>query len=307
MHKCTAEKYTLSFPNSQMHSHCPTSPLSQRNIFDKPVYTMEIVRSAEGFKQVEGRYTFSYSSVIIRKNDQLYYGKAPFRGPKLLELNFSDLYEVEPLEAEDRGPKVKPTWTVLDSPHDYYVKTPDLWAYRGPELEQQILHEVEAYELLKCHPHPNISFYGGCQSTNGRVSGICMKRYTSTLAQKVNPGHFCKANFLTSDVRASVDSDAAKAWLAGILAGIHHLHSLGIVHNDITPSNIMFDEDGTAVLIDFEGCRKIGESLEIVRRTYGWHDPEVKTALEKNDLDAFADLQTLLIGTSVDDFVFKHG
>jgi hypothetical protein len=50
----------------------------------------------------------------------------------------SELYDIEPLETEDRGPKVKPTWTVLDSPHDYYVKTPDLWAYSKSDLEQQI-------------------------------------------------------------------------------------------------------------------------------------------------------------------------
>lgn len=136
---------------------------------------MEIVKSAEAFKKVDDSYKFSYLQLIVRKNGRLHTAKGPRREP-----NLSELYDIEPLETEDRGPKVKPTWAVLDCPNDYYVKTPDLWAYTSPNLEQQILREVEACELLKTHPHPNIAVYKGCRSTNGRVSGIYFQRYTST-------------------------------------------------------------------------------------------------------------------------------
>lgn len=57
--------------------------------------------------------------------------KCPHREP-----NLSELYNIEPLATEDRGPKVKPTWTVLDFSHNYYVKTPDLWAYNSPNLSR---------------------------------------------------------------------------------------------------------------------------------------------------------------------------
>ena len=98
-----------------------------------------------------------------------------------------------------------------------------------------------------------------------------------------------------------------KESLGGILEGIRHLHSLGLVHNDITPSNIMLDDDGTLVLINFYSCRKVGELLRETKtkRTHGWHDPDVKTASEKNDLDAFSELQTWLFRSSVDEFQFK--
>lgn len=43
-----------------------------------------------------------------------------------------------------------------------------------------------------------------------------------------------------------------KSGLEGILAAIKHLHSLGTVHNDINPANIMLDEDDTLNLIDFD-------------------------------------------------------
>jgi serine/threonine protein kinase len=260
---------------------------------------MEIVKSAEGFKKVDGVYKFSYLQVIVRKNGRLYLAKGPRQEP-----NFSELYDVEPLETEDRGPRVEKSWTVLDSPLDYYIKTPDLWAYSKPDLEQQILREVEICELLKSYPHPNIAFYAGCRSTMGRVSGICFKQYTCTLAEKVNPGHLCKSDFLSTP-RLSVDD--ATLGLDGILAGIHHLHSLNIIHNDVTPSNIFLEEDGIWVLGDFDSCRSNGVSLQGVKRTHGWHDPQVQTASEKNDLDAFKELQKWLIGSSTDDFLFKRG
>jgi len=127
----------------------------------------------------------------------------------------------------------------------------------------------------------------------------------STLAEEVNPQHLNKSAFLLSS--RPLVGNTMKQCLSGILEGIRHLHSLGLVHNDITPSNIMRDDDGTLVLIDFDSCRKIGELLRDTetKRTHGWHDPDVKTASEKNDLDAFSELQTWLFGLSVDEFLFK--
>jgi hypothetical protein len=178
---------------------------------------MEIVKSAEGFKKVNDVYKFSYLQLIVQKSGRLYRAKCP--------------YDLELLQTEDRGPKVKPTWTVLDSPYDYYVKTPD--------LEQQILREVETCEILSPPEH-------------------CLL-WRLPKRQRANPRYLSKSDFLSSG-RLLVD-DTTIACLDGILAGIHHLHSLGLVHNDITPSNIMFEGDGTPVLIDFDSCRKVGESL----------------------------------------------
>jgi serine/threonine protein kinase len=39
------------------------------------------------------------------------------------------------------------------------------------------------------------------------------------------------------------------------LEGIKHLHSLGLVHNDINPSNIMLDEHGIPVIIASKASR----------------------------------------------------
>lgn len=151
---------------------------------------------------------------------------------------------------------------------------------------------------------PNVAIYAGCRSIRGRVSGIFFKRYVSTLDEKVNPRHLCKSDFLSTS-RLSVDD--VTIYLNGLLAGIRYLYSLNIIYNDVKPSNIFLDEDGTWVLGDFDSCLAIGKSLQGIKRTYGWHDPQVQIVSEKNDLDAFTELQYWLIGSSTDDFLFKRG
>jgi hypothetical protein len=70
----------------------------------------------------------------------------------------------------------------------------------------------------------------------------------------------------------------------------------------------MFDEYGTPVIIDFDSCRKVGESLRDTetKRTYQWHDPQTDVALEKNDLDALEELKIWLIWSTQDIFLFSQ-
>ncbi|KAL4755337.1 hypothetical protein BDW72DRAFT_189101 [Aspergillus terricola var. indicus] len=209
------------------------------------------------------------------------------------------LQEVKQVPTEDRGPEVNTTWSAV------YVKTPSLLAYVNGNLEKQIAREVETCEILRKNPHPNIATYYGYIEKHGRVSGLCFKRYTSTLLETVNPQHLGKVAFLSSTrelVRENMISGQE-----GILAAIKHLHTLGFVHNDINPANITIDEDGTFILIDFDSCRYIGESLRDTetKRTHHWHGPSFDISLEKNDFDAFKDLQTWLVGSADEDFLFE--
>lgn len=134
-----------------------------------------------------------------------------------------------------------------------------LLAYINVNFDKQIDREVGIYEVLRKNPHPNITTYYGYRESRGRVSGLCFKRYISTLLETVNPQYLSKRAFLSSTrelVRESMKSCLDRIWVA-----ITHLHSLGIVHNDINPANIMVDEDGTFILIDFNSCQYIGERL----------------------------------------------
>ncbi|KAL2828623.1 kinase-like protein [Aspergillus pseudoustus] len=258
---------------------------------------MEIVQKNEAFKRIDGKMKFSYVQVFVLQAGKLYTGKWMNRLdlPKTLE----DLQEVKQIPTEDTGPEVNTAWSAV------YIKIPSLLTYINGNLEKQIAREVETCELLRKNPHPNIATYYGYNETHGRVSGLCFKQYTATLLEAVNPSHLGKVAFLLSPrelVREHIISG-----LEGIMAAIKHLHSLGLVHNDINPANVMIDDDGTLVLIDFDSCRYIGEPLRETetKRTHHWHDPCVEISLEKNDLDAFDELQVWLTGSAVDEFLFE--
>lgn len=163
---------------------------------------------------------------------------------------------------------------------------------------------MEACEVIRKNPHPNIVTYYGVTKANGKVSGICFKRYVEILDLTFNPRHWNKQMF--RERRPELVQGEVKDRLDGLRAGILHLHSLGLFHNDINPGNVMLDEDGNFILIDFDSCRHIGEDLKVSKtgRTYGWHDPDVKNALPKNDLDAFEELRIWMIGSSDERYIF---
>jgi serine/threonine protein kinase len=262
---------------------------------------MEIVHSVECFKRVDnGRLQFNYVELILKRDSNLHIARTKDRQPSTA----SELYDVQPLSIQDRGPLMQPSWTTAELVDAYFVKRPKISDYKDPDLPQQIQREIEICEALRKTPHPNVALYLGCQTCHGRVSGICFKRYTSTLADKVNPKHLNKNKLINN--RPTIDRAFAKTCTDGIKAGIDHIHSLGLVHNDITPSNIMLDHDGKPVIVDFGSCTEIGQPLGETKRTYGWFDPAGEIAMMKNDLDAWEELKAWLCGSSTD-FRFPGG
>ncbi|KOS36308.1 hypothetical protein ACN38_g12961 [Penicillium nordicum] len=103
------------------------------------------------------------------------------------------------------------------------------------------------------HPHPNIATYLGCQVSGGVITGLCLEKYPRTPTKEVNPGALMK-RALRNTREARGDYSRV---LTDIDSGIRYLHSLG------------------AIIIDFGSCRKIGESLKDVGRTYEWYDREM--------------------------------
>ncbi|KAK4700576.1 hypothetical protein P7C70_g5667, partial [Phenoliferia sp. Uapishka_3] len=129
-------------------------------------------------------------------------------------------------------------------------------------------HEVATFETLKHHPHPNICEYRGCLVDEGFVTGIVLKEYPEDLS-------YCREKVNRQMVMRDIG------------AAIQHLHSLGIIHNDVNPGNIILPADlSRAVLIDFDSSRPEGYKFCDSDRRYteGFSKEELDISEKENDL-----------------------
>ncbi|OJA12214.1 hypothetical protein AZE42_10150 [Rhizopogon vesiculosus] len=127
-----------------------------------------------------------------------------------------------------------------------------------------LVQEAKVYEILKQHPHPNIGVYYGCV-------------------------------LWTKDPTLNHTTI-----LEGISKGLQFLHeALGLVHNDINPSNVMLDDAGNPVIIDFDSCIPIGEEIGLSSKcgTFTWTpEPEPTKSLPENDMYGLAQIGEFLEG-----------
>ncbi|KAG5957702.1 hypothetical protein E4U56_006040 [Claviceps arundinis] len=249
---------------------------------------MEIHLDGEVWDEVDGEMVFSYTKMIIRgKNNQLFFATSKLRAHEASALDlekldkiaigldiFQPLYSAQLLRA--------PTPVAQDS----YIKVPNLLNIEENLTEtcisKLVLHEIEALELLRKHPHPNIVEYRGCIVTDGRVSGLCLAKCKMTLFERIKVG-------------TPFDKDI---FLDGIERGIRHLHSLDIVHNDINPSNIMLDELDRPVIIDFDGWQKNGQELGMKNGTLNWRIEGEKYVRFENDFYGLSKIREFLRDSS---------
>ncbi|CAA7260725.1 unnamed protein product [Cyclocybe aegerita] len=133
-------------------------------------------------------------------------------------------------------------------PPEIYVKTCQrLHDYDETQsIADGVADEIKIMEVISKKPHPNVCHYHGCVREGDLIRGIGIRKYKCTLWEAISR---------KNDVEIPpFDHDSV---LQGIQAGLDHIHSFGLVHNDINPSNIMLDEAGKAVIIDFDSCRAL--------------------------------------------------
>lgn len=262
---------------------------------------MEIDESYEVGKRINGKMQI-YVKVIARKDGEYYLGKWTDR--KRQPCEFSQLQDVKLIPSKNRSPVLQPHWTVVpDGNFPYYIKRPSLEDCLDPGLEVQVEHEIQMCELVRQPPHPRLATYHGAVVVQGRVSGLAFEKYETTLLERVNPQRLSKHHFAVSG-RPLVQDDM-KRWLEALRGAVEHLHCMDLVHNDITPANVMLDRDESPVIIDLGELCRVGDALEHTKRTRGWHDESVTHSAKENDLDALAELEVWLFG-SVGDFRFAE-
>ncbi|GAO19103.1 hypothetical protein UVI_02041970 [Ustilaginoidea virens] len=278
-------------PQQTSREHCTTGVAMDKIISKRQVFA----------PTSQGGIRFSHLQVLFQNDNQFFLGH--LRQRQCSEVEENDLYNVTMIPPDCYRPALPPHTTLLHcATPSVYIKTPNLEHYTSPaSISVPLLREIEVCEVLAKHPHPNVATYLGCKASGGRLDGICFQLYPRNLMRAVNPGSLNKLALLE---QRNCSVEAAERYLAGIEAGIKHLHALGYVHNDINPMNVMITEHDTPVIIDFDSCVKVGQGLDNVKRTYGWHDREVKVAVESNDLNALEEMRIWLTGTCADDFQY---
>lgn len=104
------------------------------------------------------------------------------------------------------------------------------------EMEDLVRRFAREASHLEEASHPNIVEYVD-QAYDGEDRVLVMELATETLAARLSA--------------AKPELAMALTWLEEALTGLAHLHRLGLVHRDVTPSNMMFDREGRLKLSDF--------------------------------------------------------
>jgi len=180
-----------------------------------------------------------------------------------------------PLSGDELWPRFEPSWLRYDGPFvDNYEPGP-FWLKEIQDLnwgKTEMLDEIRALELMRCSPHPHLPTYLGClvERDCPWVSGIVLKRYPKRLFDVAS------SDGLTATDGLRIISELESA--------IAHLHSLGVAHNDVSPYNVMLDEDLCTILIDFNGCLPFGEPLLSIRGTPGFSTDDWTTSDPAHDI-----------------------
>ena len=233
---------------------------------------MEVYERCQAWKDVGDDVEFSHTIIILRKGREFFYALTNYRY-RMSELIDPDDLEVHPIPAADIWPLFSDDLTAAPDPlpANSHVKLQSLLHYVEPDsvvpLADLLLNEARVCEILRNNPHPNIAQYLGCTLQDNRITGLCMVKYETTLADRLK------------DPDRSFDRNGC---IKGIKQGIEHLHSLRLIHNDLNPHNIMFKADDTPVIIDFDSCAREGDKLT-KGGTWGWTDENIKFASPMND------------------------
>ncbi|KAB5526495.1 kinase-like domain-containing protein [Coniochaeta sp. 2T2.1] len=266
---------------------------------------MEVIKAHQCFEVVDGGLKFVYTRVLFHKDGITFCAISLNRNTDSA-ICADQLKDIKAIPPEAYRPVLPPGCIIAPDPNRCYIKQPNLMSFgTGVDLASLVLQELAACEVIRKHPHLNIAKYYGCAVSDGRVTGLCFKWYPETLMDKINPGRLNKSTFISSNDRTAARKMAVR-YLSGIEEAVRQLHALGLVHNDINPANVMITEDDRPVLIDFDSTCAPGTALDKTKRTYGWFDPDVRVSRERNDLDALAELNVWLTGSSPDCFQFEE-
>ncbi|KAK4552394.1 hypothetical protein LTR86_010408 [Recurvomyces mirabilis] len=227
------------------------------------------------------RSTYGY----IDRSGSAWFGRMP--NVRKYDLTVEDLKRtLKRIPDEQIYPIATPPISIVsrceNDENSLYIKRPQLAGCDDADiaalLPGLLLEEARLLEFLRTHPHPNIIRYYGCTLKNGRITGIALEKHDVLLLYRYE------------DRPLPFNTAACKD---GVRAGVEHLHSLGLAHNDLNPMNILLDKDDKPVIVDYGSCRNFGEQL-ISAGTPGWIDNEYTLSARENDEAALLKIESWL-------------
>ena len=241
----------------------------------KTYVTMKVIECVEAWKEDGDDAKLDHFAIILAQGTEMFKGRSARRYALDQEIDAKDLdCHLDPLPHGDLWPPLTDDLTRAPDPipNDVFLKRPIFCQYeprtKMVKPSEVLLHEAHICEFLRKHPHRNIASYLGCVDDGGFITGLCFVKYEETLYDRLR------------DSSRPLDTHSC---LLAVREAITHLRSLGLNHNDITPLNIMLDQQDVAVVIDFNSCQWEGEPLYDIG-TPGWtYDAERTTSARKND------------------------
>lgn len=156
--------------------------------------------------------------------------------------------------------------SISDSSSQYAIKIINRNNHTNPDL---IANEIEISKtLLSSNLCKNLIHCYDVFESNNEVAFV-MEYIDGDLMSKLNGTYSA----------TKIDS-----FLSQFITSVKFLHSIGVVHRDIKPNNILVSSDGTVKLIDF-GLSKVISYSETVNECYGsllFTSPEILLCNEYN-------------------------
>ncbi|RMG14642.1 MAG: serine/threonine protein kinase [Planctomycetota bacterium] len=120
-----------------------------------------------------------------------------------------------------------------------------------PEIGQRFVREAEAQ--ARADRHPNVVRVHDCGIARGRLYLAMQYAPGGNLAERLEGGEF-------------QDPRAAAAVVRDLARGLAHVHGAGVLHRDLKPQNVLFDEQNTPLLADF-GMARLVEGVQRLTRS----------------------------------------
>jgi serine/threonine protein kinase len=130
---------------------------------------------------------------------------------------------------------------------------------RNQELQERFLNEGKRQAQLQ---HPNIVPAVDFFQVNGR----------SYLVMQYVDGHDLDARLEDGNPPLSLDEIHGISW--DVLSALDHAHSLGVIHRDVKPANMLIDHNGRTMLMDFGIAKALHDERSATLTTTAMGTPD---------------------------------